>query len=99
MDRRLKRNGAPLFAFIHLFYQEADRLRGNLINLLSDRTDGDDCLAGDRRIVEAHQKKIIRKLPVPSHEQIDQDVCVRVVGDEQSLFKALVFRGNIFQNI
>ncbi len=71
MDRRLKRNGAPLFAFIHLFHQETDRLRGNLINLLSDRTDGNDCFPGDRRIVEAHQKKIIRKLPVPSHEQID----------------------------
>lgn len=86
MDRRLKRYGASLFALIHLLNKKIYGLKSNLINLLSHSTDWDDCLAGDRRIVEADQKEIFREFPVFSYEQVHKYVGLCIVGDEQALF-------------
>ena len=86
MDGRIQGNGSSFFAFIHLLHQKVHSFIGNLINLLSDCADRDDCFPGNRRIVEADQEEIFRESPVSSYEQIHKYIGLCIIGDEQAFF-------------
>ena len=70
MDGFQQRSRSSFFAFIHLLHQQADRLVGQLINLLPHCAYGNHGLSGNRRIIKTDQQIICRQTAVFTEQKI-----------------------------
>ena len=61
--------------FCNLLMQDFYGGCSNLVNLLSDSTDGNDGFSGNRRIIETNNFIVVRKTAIFLDQMIEHDIC------------------------
>ena len=85
------RNRSTLFHFIHLGNQQLHGFMCNLVNLLSYSADRDNCLGGNWGIIIPDDPEVIRKSAIISHQQIQKNIGMGVIGKKDSFSFIRIF--------
>ena len=83
---------SAFFAFIHLLHQKAHCFKCNLVDVLSNGADRNDCFCGNGGIVKSYQIVIPWQSSVSLNQQVQEYIGMGVAGNKQSfLFCWIVF--------
>ena len=95
MDGLCQGGRFSFFALFHLGNQKVHGLGGDLVNPLAYGTKRDNGFRGDGGIIEAYDPVGVRQMAVFADDQVQEDVCMGVIGEEDALFSLGYFSSSV----